>query len=126
MQAAGEIESLRPAPVPPRAGGVALERGIGECRAFDGAEHDRRAREELDSILQDEWHRELSLGHDQVDPALSVLHAEKLTQFRLEPVVDRIEIEELGMETDGPTQASFERRPQGLVRAHDRRRKARI
>ncbi len=120
-----EIERLPPPPAPPRARDDGHEREIGEGRRLHPDEHDRRTREDLHSILENERHRELPLRDDQVDPPPLVLRAEELTQLARErPAVGGIEVEELGVEMQDPRHERFERHSKRAIRADDRRRQA--
>ena len=84
MEAPDQLESLSPASRPPRTSNGGVGREIGEGRGLHRDEDDGGVREEIGPILEDEGHRELSLGHDEIDRALTVLHAQELDQLVLE------------------------------------------
>jgi hypothetical protein len=84
MEAPGKLESIRPPSRPPRTGNGGVGREFGKGGGLHRDEDDGGAREEIGAILEDEGHRELSLGHDEIDRALTVLHAQELDQLVLE------------------------------------------
>src|SRR5262245_18417201 len=83
MKAASEVECVFPRSSSPRTGDVASGRETSEGRGLHADEHDRRVREKLTPVLEDEGNRELPLGDDEIDRSLTVFYAQELDQIIL-------------------------------------------